>query len=145
MGPGPSDVSPRVLAAMGRPTIGHLDPLFIELMNEIKQLLQYALKTENELTLPISAPGSAGMEAAFANLVSPGDTVIVCQNGVFGGRMKENVERCGANPVMIQDPWGKPVDPQKVAEAFDSHPEASVLAFVPVSYTHLTLPTKRIV
>tara|TARA_X000001036_G_scaffold416910_1_gene434376 strand:- start:328 stop:1470 length:1143 start_codon:yes stop_codon:yes gene_type:complete len=130
MGPGPSDVSPRVLAAMGRPTIGHLDPLFIELMNEIKQLLQYALKTENELTLPISAPGSAGMEAAFANLVSPGDTVIVCQNGVFGGRMKENVERCGANPVMIQDPWGKPVDPQKVAEAFDSHPEASVLAFV---------------
>ena len=130
MGPGPSDVSPRVLAALGRPTIGHLDPLFIELMNEIKQLLQYALKTENELTLPISAPGSAGMEAAFANLVSPGDTVIVCQNGVFGGRMKENVERCGANPVMIQDPWGKPVDPQKVAEAFDSHPEASVLAFV---------------
>ena len=130
MGPGPSDVSPRVLAAMGRPTIGHLDPLFIELMNEIKELLQYALKTENELTLPISAPGSAGMEAAFANLVSPGDTVIVCQNGVFGGRMKENVERCGANPVMIQDPWGKPVDPQKVAEAFNSHPEASVLAFV---------------
>ena len=130
MGPGPSDVSPRVLGAMGRPTIGHLDPLFIELMNEIKQLLQYALKTENELTLPISAPGSAGMEAAFANLVSPGDTVIVCQNGVFGGRMKENVERCGANPVMIQDPWGKPVDPQKVAEAFDSHPQASVLAFV---------------
>ena len=130
MGPGPSDVSPRVLGAMGRPTIGHLDPLFIELMNEIKQLLQYALKTENELTLPISAPGSAGMEAAFANLVSPGDTVIVCQNGVFGGRMKENVERCGANPVMIQDPWGKPVDPQKVAEAFDSHPKASVLAFV---------------
>ena len=103
MGPGPSDVSPRVLAAMGRPTIGHLDPLFVELMDEIKQLLQYALKTKNELTLPISAPGSAGMEAAFANLVSPGDTVIVCQNGVSGGRMKENVERCGANPVMIQD------------------------------------------
>ncbi len=130
MGPGPSDVSPRVLAAMGRPTIGHLDPLFIELMDEIKQLLQYALKTNNELTLPISAPGSAGMEAAFANLVSPGDTVIVCQNGVFGGRMKENVERCGATPVMIQDPWGEPVEPKKVSEAFDSHPEASVLAFV---------------
>ena len=93
MGPGPSDVSPRVLGALCRPTIGHLDPLFVQLMDEIKGLLQYAFQTDNELTLPISAPGSAGMEACFVNLVSPGDTVIVCQNGVFGGRMKENVER----------------------------------------------------
>ena len=91
MGPGPSDVSPRVLGALGRPTIGHLDPQFITLMDEIKALLQYVFKTENELTIPLSAPGSAGMEAAFVNLLSPGDTVIVCQNGVFGGRMKENV------------------------------------------------------
>ena len=130
MGPGPSDVSPRVLGALGRPTIGHLDPLFIELMDDTKRLLQYAFKTGNELTIPLSAPGSAGMEAAFVNLVSPGDTVIVCQNGVFGGRMKENVERCGATAVMVQDRWGDPVDPQKVEEAFAAHPQANLLAFV---------------
>ncbi len=130
MGPGPSDVSPRVLAALAQPTIGHLDPLFVTLMDDVKRLLQFAFQTSNELTIPISAPGSAGMEAAFVNLVSPGDTVIVCQNGVFGGRMKENVERCGATAVMVQDRWGDPVDPQKVEEAFGKHPEATLLAFV---------------
>ena len=130
MGPGPSDVSPRVLGALSRPTIGHLDPMFIALMDEIKTLLQYAFQTENELTLPISAPGSAGMEACFVNLVSPGDKVIVCQNGVFGGRMQENVERCGATAVMVQDSWGEPVSVDKVAAAFDQHPDANLLAFV---------------
>lgn len=130
MGPGPSDVSSRVLGALARPTIGHLDPLFVQLMDEIKALLQYAFETTNELTLPISAPGSAGMEACFVNLVSPGDTVIVCQNGVFGGRMKENVERCGATAIMVQDTWGEPVDPAKVRSAFESNPDANLLAFV---------------
>ncbi|MFK8041396.1 pyridoxal-phosphate-dependent aminotransferase family protein [Congregibacter sp.] len=130
MGPGPSDVAPRVLASLARPTIGHLDPLFVALMDEIKELLQYAFQTSNELTLPISAPGSAGMEACFVNLLSPGDTAIVCQNGVFGGRMRENVERCGATAIMVEDDWGKPVDPQKVEAALKKHPEASVLAFV---------------
>ncbi len=130
MGPGPSDVSPRVLGALGRPTIGHLDPLFIDLMDDVKRLLQFAFKTSNPLTIPISAPGSAGMEAAFVNLVRPGDTVIVCQNGVFGGRMKENVERCGGVPVMVQDRWGDPVDPGKVETALKQHPETSILAFV---------------
>ena len=130
MGPGPSDVSPRVLGALSRPTIGHLDPLFVKLMDEIKALLQYAFQTENELTLPISAPGSAGMEACFVNLVSPGEKVIVCQNGVFGGRMKENVERCGATAIMVQDDWGTPVSIEKVATTFDEHPDAAVLAFV---------------
>ena len=130
MGPGPSDVSPRVLGALSRPTIGHLDPMFIALMDEIKTLLQYAFQTENELTLPISAPGSAGMEACFVNLVSPGDKVIVCQNGVFGGRMQENVERCGATAVMVQDSWGEAVSVDKVAAAFDQHPDANLLAFV---------------
>ena len=99
-------------------------------MDEIKALLQYAFQTSNELTLPVSAPGSAGMEACFVNLVSPGDTVIVCQNGVFGGRMKENVERCGATAVMVQDAWGQPVSIDKVAAAFDEHPDATLLAFV---------------
>jgi alanine-glyoxylate transaminase / serine-glyoxylate transaminase / serine-pyruvate transaminase len=130
MGPGPSDVSARVLGALARPTIGHLDPCFIELMDQVKQLLQYAFQTENELTLPVSAPGSAGMEACFVNLVSPGDTVIVCQNGVFGGRMKENVERCGATAVMVEDAWGDPVSIDKVSRAFEQHPAASALAFV---------------
>lgn len=130
MGPGPSDVSPRVLAASARPTIGHLDPLFVELMDDVKGLLQYAFQTENELTIPLSAPGSAGMEAAFVNLVECGDKVIVCQNGVFGGRMKENVERCGATPIMVMDRWGDPADPEKLEAAIKEHPDAKVVAFV---------------
>ena len=130
MGPGPSDVSSRVLGALARPTIGHLDPLFVQLMDEIKSLLQFAFQTNNALTLPISAPGSAGMEACFVNLVSPGDKVIVCQNGVFGGRMKENVERCGGTAIMVEDNWGDPVSLTKVEAAFDDHPDAAILAFV---------------
>jgi alanine-glyoxylate transaminase/serine-glyoxylate transaminase/serine-pyruvate transaminase len=130
MGPGPSDLHPRVLAAMAQPTVGHLDPAFIGLMDDVKSLLQRAFGTANELTMPISGPGSAGMEACFVNLVEPGDTVIVCVNGVFGGRMKENVERCGGTAVVVDDPWGRPVDPAKVAAAFAAHPQAKALAFV---------------
>jgi len=130
MGPGPSDVSPRVLEALARPTIGHLDPAFVGMMDEMKQLLQYAFKTSNELTFPVSAPGSAGMESCFVNLLEAGDKVIVCQNGVFGGRMKENVERCGAVPVMVEDEWGTVVDPDKVEQALKANPDARVLAFV---------------
>ena len=130
LGPGPSDVSPRVLAALARPTIGHLDPAFISMMDEVKSLLQYAFQTRNELTMPISAPGSAGMEACFVNLVEPGDKVIVCQNGVFGGRMKENVERCGATAIMVQDDWGSPVDPNKLEDALQTHRDAKLVAFV---------------
>ncbi|RTZ76458.1 MAG: alanine--glyoxylate aminotransferase [Gammaproteobacteria bacterium] len=130
MGPGPSDVSPRVLEALGRPTIGHLDPRFVEMMEEVKGLLQYAFMTENALTMPVSAPGSAGMETCFANLVEPGDKVIVCQNGVFGGRMRENVVRCGGEVVMVEDEWGTVVNPHKVEEALEANPDAKLLAFV---------------
>ena len=130
MGPGPSDVSPRVLAASSRPTIGHLDPLFVGLMDDVKGLLQYAFQTKNELTIPLSAPGSAGMEAAFVNLLECGDKVIVCQNGVFGGRMKENVERCGATAIMVMDRWGDPVDPEKLEAVIKENPDAKVVAFV---------------
>ena len=130
MGPGPSDVNPRILEAMSRPTIGHLDPLFVDMMDQTKTMLQQAFLTSNELTMPVSAPGSAGMETCFVNMIEPGDTVIVCQNGVFGGRMKENVERCGATPIMVEDDWGKPVDPQKLEDALKAHPEASTVAFV---------------
>ena len=130
MGPGPSDVNPRILEALSRPTIGHLDPLFIGMMDELKSLLRYAFQTENEVTLPISAPGSAGMECCFANLVEPGDKVIVCINGVFGGRMKENVIRCGGEAIIVEDPWGRAVDPSKVEAALKANPDASILAFV---------------
>ena len=130
MGPGPSDVNPRILEALSRPTIGHLDPAFIGLMDDVKRLLQFAFRTQNALTLPVSAPGSAGMECCFVNLLQPGDKVIVAQNGVFGGRMQENVERCGATAILVQDEWGTAVDPQKVEDALRSHPDARVLAFV---------------
>ena len=130
MGPGPSDVSQRVLEALARPTIGHLDPAFVGMMEEMKSLLQYAFQTKNELTFPVSAPGSAGMETCFVNLLEPGDKVIVCQNGVFGGRMKENVERCGATAVMVEDEWGTVVDPQKLEDALKANPDAKVVAFV---------------
>jgi alanine-glyoxylate transaminase/serine-glyoxylate transaminase/serine-pyruvate transaminase len=115
---------------MARPTIGHLDPLFVSMMDEMKGLLQYAFQTKNELTIPVSAPGSAGMETCFVNLVEPGDKVVVCQNGVFGGRMKENVIRCGATPVMVEDEWGMPVDPSKLEDALKANPDASTVAFV---------------
>ena len=130
MGPGPSDVHTRILNAMARQTIGHLDPAFIDMMDETKQMLKYAFITENELTMPISAPGSAGMEACFANLVEPGDKVIVCINGVFGTRMKENVTRVGGEAVIINDEWGKPVDFQKVEQALIDNPDAKIVAFV---------------
>lgn len=130
MGPGPSDVHPRVTGAMARPCIGHLDPAFVGMMDEVKQMLQYAFQTENQLTIPVSAPGSAGMETTFQNILEHGDKVIICQNGVFGGRMKEVAERCGAIAVMVEDDWGKPVDPQKVEDAFKANPDAKVLAFV---------------
>ncbi len=130
MGPGPSDVHPRILEALSRPTIGHLDPAFVGMMEQTKALLQYAFQTENALTMPVSAPGSAGMETCFANLVEPGDKVIVCQNGVFGGRMKENVERCGGTPVMVEDEWGTAVDLQKAEDALKANPDAKILAFV---------------
>jgi alanine-glyoxylate transaminase/serine-glyoxylate transaminase/serine-pyruvate transaminase len=130
MGPGPSDVSPRVLAAMARPTIGHLDPEFIRMMDEVKEMLKRLFKTDNELTMPISAPGSAGMEACFVNLIEPGDKVIVCQNGVFGGRMKENVVRFGGECILIEDEWGTPVSIEKVKAAFAEHSDVKALAFV---------------
>jgi len=130
MGPGPSDVNPRVLEAMSRPTIGHLDPMFVAMMDEMKTLLKYAFMTENDLTMPVSAPGSAGMETCFVNLVEPNDKVIVCQNGVFGGRMQENVERCGATAIMVQDDWGRAVNPQKLEDALKANPDAKIVAFV---------------
>ena len=130
MGPGPSDVHPRVLAAMARPTVGHLDPSFVGLMDELKLLLRQVLRTDNALTIPVSGPGSVGMEACFVNLVEPGDKVIICENGVFGGRMKSVTERIGGQVVSVQQEWGRAVDPAAVEAALDANPDAKVLAFV---------------
>ena len=130
MGPGPSDVYPEVLAAQAKPTIGHLDPLFIGMMDELRSLLQYTFQTNNAMTLAVSAPGSAGMETCFVNLLEPGDTVLVCRNGVFGERMRQNVERCGATAIVLDFPWGEPVDPAQVEAALQKHPEVHFLAFV---------------
>lgn len=130
LGPGPSPVPQRVLDALARPTIGHLDPRFVGMMDEVKDLLRFAFQTSNTLTVPVSAPGSAGMEAAFVNLVEPGDTVVVCQNGVFGARMRENVVRCGATAVMVNDAFGTPIDLDKVEDALKANPGVKALAFV---------------
>ncbi|MCJ9428626.1 pyridoxal-phosphate-dependent aminotransferase family protein [Kordiimonas marina] len=130
MGPGPSDVHPRILEAMARPTIGHLDPAFQGMMEELKEGLKALFKTENRLTFPVSAPGSAGMETCFVNLVEEGDTVVVIKNGVFGNRMCENVTRAGGVVVEINVEWGKAPDPAVVDATLSDHPEACILAFV---------------
>ena len=130
MGPGPSDVSPRVLNALARPTLGHLDPQFIGLMDEVGDLMRYVFRTDNTLTMPISAPGSAGMEACFANLIEPNDKVIVCINGVFGGRMKENIVRCGGVAVDVVSPWGTQTSPDALEQALKQNSDTKIVAFV---------------
>jgi alanine-glyoxylate transaminase / serine-glyoxylate transaminase / serine-pyruvate transaminase len=130
MGPGPTEIHPRVLTTMSQPAIGYLDPVFVEMMEELKSLLRYVYQTKNPLTFPVSGPGSVGMEYCFVNLVAPGDKVIVCQNGVFGGRMIENVVRCGGTPVIVEDKWGEPVDPNKLEDALKKNHDTRVVAFV---------------
>lgn len=129
-GPGPSRVSDRVLRATARPTLGHMDPEFIGLMDDTRDLLRYAFQTDNELTFALSAPASAGMEACLVNLLEPGDTAVVCRNGVFGERMTEIARRAGARVVTVDAPWGEPVDPEAVERAMAEHSGAKVLAFV---------------
>jgi len=114
MGPGPSDVAPRVLEAMAAPCVGHLDPYFLEVMDEIQQLLRFLFEADYDLTIPVSGTGSAGMEACFVNLVEPGDEVLVCVNGLFGMRMSDIVERIGGKLIRIDFPWGRAVDPEEV-------------------------------
>jgi alanine-glyoxylate transaminase/serine-glyoxylate transaminase/serine-pyruvate transaminase len=130
MGPGPTEIHPRVLNTMSQPAIGYLDPIFVEMMEELKTLLRYVYQTKNALTFPISGPGSVGMEYCFVNMVAPGDKVIVCRNGVFGGRMIENVERCGGVPIVIDETWGDPVDPQKLEDTLKNNRDVRVVAFV---------------
>ncbi len=121
MGPGPSDVSPRVLRALSAECIGHLDPYFLELMDETQGLLRYLFQTDNPFTIPVSGTGSAGMETCFVNLLEPGDEVVVCVNGVFGTRMADIVTRLGGKLIRVDAPWGKTIDPQAVREAVKGH------------------------
>jgi len=130
MGPGPSDVSQRILDAMARPTLGHLDPDFQQMMEEVKAGLKELFKTENRMTFPVSAPGSAGMETCFVNLVEEGDTVVVVRHGVFGNRMGENVIRAGGNAVFVDVEWGQAPDLAKIETALTDNPDAKILAFV---------------
>jgi len=129
MGPGPSEVHPRVLQAMSTPLVGHLDPAFLELMNDVQDLLRYTFKTENRWTIPVSGTGSAAMEAAFTNLVEPGDTVLVPTNGYFGARMESMALRAGGDVRHVHAPWGRPLDPDDVCAALAEHRPA-VFAFV---------------
>jgi alanine-glyoxylate transaminase/serine-glyoxylate transaminase/serine-pyruvate transaminase len=121
LGPGPSNVSPRVLRALSLPLLGHLDPDFLRIMDETQDLLRETFRTENRLTFPVSGTGSAGMESCFVNLVEAGDRVLVCINGVFGARMADVAERCGAVVTRIETPWGRAVDPAAVATAARAH------------------------
>jgi alanine-glyoxylate transaminase/serine-glyoxylate transaminase/serine-pyruvate transaminase len=130
LGPGPSTVGPRVLRAMSIPLVGHLDPSFLRIMDETKRLLQFVFQTRNELTIPISGTGSAGMEACLVNLLEPGDEAVVCINGVFGTRMADIVERCGATLVKVEAPWGRVVEPADVAAALKRSKHPKLVAIV---------------
>ena len=120
LGPGPSPVDDRVLAAMAAPVLGHLDPLFLRCMDDVQNLLRYVFETENRVTIPISATGSAGMEAALVNVIEPGDEVVVCINGVFGTRMRDIVERAGGKAVVVEAKWGEAINPSEIERALSS-------------------------
>jgi alanine-glyoxylate transaminase/serine-glyoxylate transaminase/serine-pyruvate transaminase len=129
LGPGPSMVHPRVLRAMASPLVGHLDPYFLEIMERTQALLRYVFETENRLTIPISGTGSAAMEAAIANMVEPGDQVLICINGYFGIRLVDMAERYGAQAHTIHRPWGEVFTPEEIAEALEKNP-AKVVGIV---------------
>ena len=130
MGPGPSTVPDRILRAISASTLGHLDPQYIEYMDETCQMMREAYQTENALTFPVSGTGMAGMEAVVVNLVEPGDETIVCINGVFGGRMKDNMERAGATVHVVEVPWGETFSKQMIADAVAKHPAAKMVGIV---------------
>ena len=141
MGPGPSNVAPSVLKAMSAPLVGHLDPVFVKMMEEIKAMLRQVFLTQNEITFPVSGTGSAGMEFCCVNLIEPGDEVVIGINGVFGGRLAEVAERCGAKVTRVEAPWGRIIEPGPMAEALKGrkpklvglvHAETSTGALTPV-------------
>ena len=130
LGPGPSDVHPRVLAALAAPLVGHLDPVFVAMMEEVKSLLRFVFATENALTIPISGTGSAGMEACVVNLVEPGDEVVVGVNGVFGTRLAEVATRAGATVTRVEAPWGRVVRAEQVEAALRNCRQPKLVALI---------------
>ncbi len=130
MGPGPSDVHPRVLKAMATPLIGHLDPSFLQIMNETMELMRTVFETKNELTLAMSGTGSSGMETVFVNLVEPGDKVVIGVNGLFGERMVDVAERCGAEVIRIEAPWGETIQPDQIETVLKNHSDIKAVAVV---------------
>lgn len=141
MGPGPSNVAASVLQAMSRPLVGHLDPTFVQMMEEIKGMLRSVFQTQNEMTFPISGTGSAGMEFCLVNLIEPGDEVIIGVNGVFGMRMVDVAERCGARVTKVDAPWGRIIEPRQIEDALKNcrpkvvaivHAETSTGALTPI-------------
>src|SRR5437763_1009240 len=121
LGPGPSDVPARVLQALGSPTIGHLDPVFLQIMDEVRTNLRQVFGTNNEMTLAVSGTGSAGMETVFVNLIEPGDRVLIGVNGVFGGRMTDVAKRCGGDVQTVETPWGRIIEQDAFIEAIRKH------------------------
>ena len=130
LGPGPSNPDPRVLRALSEPTLGHLDPDFVSIMDETTELLRYVFTTKNRLTIPVSGTGSAGMEAAIVNMLEPGDTAIICVAGVFGERMVDVAGRAGAQVIRVDAPWGEPIDPDDLKKAVKLNPHARVIGIV---------------
>src|SRR5262245_59792661 len=134
LGPGPSPVDDRVLSAMAAPVLGHLDPLFLQCMDDVQGLLRYVFETENRVTIPVSATGSGGMEAALVNVIEPGDEVVVCINGIFGERMRDIIERAGAKPVVVEATWGQAIDVNNIEAALkSSQPRALALVHAETS------------
>ena len=130
MGPGPSSVHPRVLQAMTRPVVGHLDPVFLQMMDDVGVMLRQVFRTSNLMTIPLSATGTGAMEAACANVLEPGDTMIVCRNGFFGIRLADIAERCGARVHLVDSPWGKPVDSQALSDELARHSRVKAVGLV---------------
>src|SRR5215212_2373870 len=130
MGPGPSPVPQRVLPALGAPTLGHLDPQYLAILDHTCEMLLQVFRTSNPLTFPVSGTGMAGMECVAVNLIEPGDEVIVCINGVFGMRMQDVMERCGAVVHVINVPWGEVFAPEQIAAALEQHPKTKLVGIV---------------
>jgi len=130
LGPGPSNVPPAVLRALAQPLVGHLDPVFVKIMEEVKAMLRAVLLTKNEMTFPISGTGSAGMEFCFVNLIEPGDEVIIGVNGVFGTRMCDVAERCGARVTKVEAAWGQIIESSQIADALKKVAKPKLVAVV---------------